>query len=147
MLMDKNLLLADGLAITAANTYETDSIDLEKANPRQIGDGEAVRVLIQATEAFAGGTSAQFQLVEATNDALTAGVTVLRETPAILTADLTLGAKFTLFVPPAQLTKRYLGVRIISVGTFTTGEIDAGIVWDEQQADAGWPGVPAETGF
>ena len=75
MFIDKNLMFHDDTAITTATEYKGDSLPLhtvgEMARERK---GEAMEVLVQITEAFAGGTSLEIETVTANDAALTTEV-------------------------------------------------------------------------
>ena len=147
---DRQMMFSIDQAITTAATYDsTDAIDLEAAPPRAVGDGEIVRVSTQVTEAFAGGTSINIQLVQADDVGLDTNVEVLAETGVIALADNldVLGARFPLMVPAQQVARRFIGMNYVGLGVFTAGKFTSGIQIDEQQADAGPTGVAWATGF
>ena len=145
MYFDKNLLLSDDQDLTGAtDEVSTNTIDLEKTPPDQIGNGERVIVWIQCNEDFAGGTSINFELIESASADLSTP-TVLVETGAIALAALLAGARFPLIVPVSRLALRYLGINYDKTGTFTgTDTVTAGILVDGQTAESDWT---AETGF
>jgi len=144
MRLDYQALFAEDFAtITTADTYEsTNAYDLDgTTSPPNFGPGETVKVLIQVTEAFATGTQITFNLISATDAALTGTPTVQATTGAILTAALTLGKQFILTVPVVAIAQRYLGLNMVSTGTYDAGKFTAGIVGDVQTADSGFPAV------
>lgn len=140
MLLDKLTTLAEKFAITTGTLTPKQFIDLgvagtmsngQKAllDPGRGGHGE---VLAQVTKTLAGGTSLKAQLVMSnTVDAngLSGTVTVIQETGAVPTAQLKAGYMFQLGKLPPGITQRYLGIRFVAVGTYTTGEVEAGLTW------------------
>jgi hypothetical protein len=80
-------------------------------------------------------TSLTFEVIGATNAALTTGVTVLGSSGAVALASLTANATFVVRINPALYSTgtRYLGARYSTVGTTpTTGSVCAYIVQDIQ---------------
>lgn len=126
MLIDKNLMMHDDTAVTAATEYKGSSIPLHTADEMlREGKGEPLEILIQVTEAFAGGTSVQFDVITAPEASLATDESHVG-TPAIVTAELTLGKKIRL---PLQMvsadTASYFGVMATSVGVHTAGKFSA----------------------
>lgn len=145
MLLDYNRLFFDDEAITAASTYESDSLDLS-ASPKPFGAGELVRIWCQVTTTFAGGTNALINVITSAVAALTTP-TILYATPVVLTATLVAGYRFAIpAMPVANLAQRYFGLSCTSTGTHTAGTISAGIVTNEQDHEnaSNWNAV---TGF
>lgn len=136
MIMDANLILSENQAITAtaisANVINWPALSTvygEDAPPvRNLGAGNPLPLLIQATEDFATLTSLTITLETADNDALSSGAVVLGTTPAIAVADLTAGWRTTLpFIPDATM-KRYFGLRFTVAGSnATAGRITAAV--------------------
>lgn len=130
MLVDNQLVLSAAQAITTASTYtSTNVIDLTVA--RDVG-GMEMECVVQVAQVFAGGTSVQPQLVVSPNADLSSG-TVLTISPAILTAALTAGTEIFRTEVPWSLIgaqQRYIGLQYITLGTFTTGTINAEFVMD-----------------
>lgn len=126
---DQDFGTGSSTALADSTELSTNTIDL--LSIRNIGKGVPVPVLVQITEAFAGGTSVNFQLIDDDNAALTSPA-VLQSSGVIATAALTLGARIALdYVPTAQ-SQRYFGLQLVGVGTFTTGMITAGLVLGHQ---------------
>jgi hypothetical protein len=138
-IVDNNLILSGSITAagvisyqtpaTTGSTLSTNTVDLGIA--RDIGEGfdQYLRVLVGT--AFAGGTSTEFQIIVADDAALTSNVTVIGSTGAIPTASLTAGARFAAELNPRIASKgqRYLGARMVVVGTNTGGTafIDLGM--------------------
>lgn len=145
MRLDKQNLLADAQAITAATTaFCTNAVDLQGlatpgANqttaystdtlgntPVDDAGRSALTLLVQVVETFVGGTSVLFEVVNSANADLSSP-TVIHSTPAILTAVLKAGYQFRVALPPG-LAARYAGVRYTSVGVHSAGKFTAAIV-------------------
>jgi len=99
-----------------------------------MGEGEDLFMNFAMTEAFAGGTSTNFEIIIADNAALSSNVVVIGASGAILTASLTLGTNVAVRLNPqiASLGKRYLGARYTVSGTNSAGKVTADIVMDVQ---------------
>lgn len=144
MILDKQNLFSDkqDLVGVAGNKLSTNTIDIGATGKSvilgqlpnaDVGAGEHVDILVQCVSTFAGGTSVQAQLVQATDAALTAGLDVLTESAAIPLASLVPGYQFSVRCLVGDVTKRYLGIRYVTVGTFTGANlVTAGIVCDRQ---------------
>ena len=126
---------AQALTVTAVST---NTIPLGVA--RDIGPGEELEVSITVDTTFAGGTSVNFQYITSAASALTSP-TVLIETGAMLTAELTAGRFPIAFRVPRALIKAaptgqaFIGLQYTIVGTFTAGAVTANMVLDA--ADVG----------
>ena len=105
----------------AGNILSTNTYDLGIA--RDIGKGEALELVIETVTAASGGTSVQFQLIQADDAALTSNVQVINQTDAIAVATLTAGKQISLHVDRVDplTAKRYLGVRYVLVGAVAAG--------------------------
>jgi hypothetical protein len=131
MITDKLLRVSDSQAVTTT-AVSTDTIDLSIA--RDMGEGGDLYMNFAMTEAFAGGTSTNFEIIIADNAALSSNVVVIGASGAIVTASLTLGTNVAVRLNPqiASLGKRYLGARYTVSGTNTAGKVIADIVMDVQ---------------
>jgi len=131
MITDKLLRVSDAQAVTTT-AVSTDTVDLSVA--RDIGEGGDLYMNFAMTEAFAGGTSTNFEVIIADNAALSSNVVVIGASGAIVTADLTLGKNVAVRLNPqiASLGKRYLGARYTVSGTNSAGKVTADIVMDVQ---------------
>lgn len=117
----------NGAAQTAPGGYGTIEKDIFK------GDFGKMKFLISIIEAVASGGAAtiDFQLVQATDAALTTSVDVLQSTGPIAYTALTAGKRIHLSPPAAGLTKRYWGLRyVIATATTTAGTVTAALVRD-----------------
>jgi len=131
MITDKLLRVSTDQAVTTT-AVSTDTVDLSVA--RDMGEGGDLYMNFAMTEAFAGGTSTNFEIIIADNAALSSNVVVIGASGAIVTADLTLGKNVAVRLNPqiASLGKRYLGARYTVSGTNTAGKVVADIVADVQ---------------
>jgi len=131
MITDKLLRVSTDQAVTTT-AVSTDTVDLSIA--RDMGEGGDLYMNFAMTEAFAGGTSTNFEIIIADNAALSSNVVVIGASGAIVTADLTLGKNVAVRLNPqiASLGKRYLGARYTVSGTNTAGKVVADIVMDVQ---------------
>jgi hypothetical protein len=127
MITDKNLRVSTDQAVTTT-AVSTDTIDLSVA--RDIGEGKDLYMNFAVTEAFAGGTSTNFEVIIADNAALSSNVVVVGASGATVTANLTLGANIAVRINPliGSLGKRYIGARYTVSGTNTAGKVVADIV-------------------
>lgn len=131
MITDKLLRVSDAQAVTTT-AVSTDTVDLSVA--RDIGEGDDLYMNFAVTEAFAGGTSTNFEVIIADNAALSSNVVVIGASGAIVTAGLTLGTNVAVRLNPqiASLGKRYLGARYTVSGTNSAGKVTADMVMDVQ---------------
>ena len=131
MITDKLLRVSTDQAVTTT-AVSTDTVDLSVA--RDMGEGGDLYMNFAMTEAFAGGTSTNFEIIIADNAALSSNVVVIGASGAIVTASLTLGTNVAVRLNPqiASLGKRYLGARYTVSGTNTAGKVVADIVMDVQ---------------
>lgn len=127
MITDKNLRVSTDQAVTTT-AVSSDTIDLSVA--RDIGEGHNLNMNFAMTEAFAGGTSTNFEVIIADNAALSSNVVVVGASGAIVTADLTLGKNVAVRINPliGSLGKRYIGARYTVSGTNSAGKVTADIV-------------------
>jgi len=131
MITDKLLRVSTDQAVTTT-AVSTDTVDLSVA--RDMGEGGDLYMNFAMTEAFAGGTSTNFEVIIADNAALSSNVVVIGGSGAIVTASLPLGTNVAVRLNPqiASLGKRYLGARYTVSGTNTAGKVTADIVMDVQ---------------
>ena len=131
MITDKLLRVSDAQAVTTT-AVSTDTVDLSVA--RDIGEGQDLFMNFAVTEAFAGGTSTNFEVIIADNAALSSNVQVIGASGAIVTASLPLGTNVAVRLNPliGSLGKRYLGARYTVSGTNSAGKVTADMVMDVQ---------------
>lgn len=112
-----------------------------------IGDDRAMKLSVIATTAFTVGTSLQLELDGAPDNGSGApgAYTIMWQSQAIVEASLTAGAQLAnVDVPrivPGQPLPRFLRMRFISVGTHSTGAVEANIVLDLDQQIVGVTGL------
>lgn len=147
MIIDNNLVFSDAQAVTTS-VASTSAIDLSGGVNsvwgnstyfgEDIGVGDGINIpniYITIAEAFVTGTSVQF-LLQGKPDG--GAYATYIETPAVLTADLTLGAQWRMPLSRRIFGKtlpRYLQLYYTVVGTYTLGKINAGVnltqgIWD-----------------
>lgn len=140
--VDRNLTLSGtlsgstwtGQSIAATgNVLSTDSIDL--STTRDIGPGEYPKLHAVIGTAVAGGTSTEIQVITADDSALTTNVTVVGSSGAVLTAQLTAGARFVVNINPqlmGRTARRFMGARYVITGTNSAGTIISHLGLDTQ---------------
>ena len=139
MYIDNSLIVSGGISSTGAVTYQTpattgstlstNTIDL--GTNRDLGEGYELDLRVLVGTAFAGATSIEFQAITADDAGLTTNALLLATTGPIPVASLVAGARFVSDINPRIGSKgqRYLGARVVVVGTSTAGTcfIDFGI--------------------
>jgi hypothetical protein len=125
---------AQNVFSTGSTVRSTDVFDLQAI--RDAGAGEPVYLVVQVTTAFSGGTSANFELITGSNEAVDADVNVVVDTNAIPVASLTAGKRYFLTIPEHKLPtgQRYVAVRTTCVGAVAAGAITAAIVRNPDSA-------------
>ncbi len=132
MILDAENLFSDDQAITTT----ADSTNIIKL-PDNAGPGNPLRLLLQVTETFAGGTSVAIDLETDDNEAM-ASPADIANIPAIAAATLVEGYKVEIpFLPRSN--QAYSRLEYTVVGTFTTGKMTAGFIFDEQSAKNTYP--------
>ena len=118
MFIDALGLVSDAQAVVAS-AVSTNSIDHGAQTPvRDIGRGEPVGFGVQVDIAVSG-TSFLIELIQATDAALTAGIDML-ESYSGLAAVFPAASLHFLAIPPAAVTKRFMGLRYTVTGGATT---------------------------
>lgn len=130
MITDKLLRVSEDQDLGSADAetvLSTNTIDLSVA--RDIGEGKELFMNFAVTEAFAGGTSCQFQVIVSAAEALTSPV-VVGSSAVVAEADLVLGKNIAVAINPqvASLGLQYLGAQYVVAGTNTAGMVTADIV-------------------
>lgn len=138
MITDKLLRVSEDQALTTT-AVSTDTIDLSVA--RDMGEGGDLFMNFAVTTALAGGTSVKFEVIAATNAALSSGVVVIGSSDAVVTASLVAGYNTAVRINPqvASLGQRYLGARYTISGTYTSGKVTADVVIDIQDGRKFYP--------
>jgi hypothetical protein len=126
MILDAQTRLAPAQPITTGTQLSANTYDLGLA--RDIGRGLDLRVKVVVTTTFAGGTSLQVYVVEDTAASL-ASATVIVGGPVVPEAAMTMGAT-VLDIALPKVTKRYLGLQFVSVGTHAAGAVEGSILFD-----------------
>lgn len=149
MILDAELLLSGavsasgvltGQAVNGAGTFlSANTIDIAPAIGNQPGDtgvGEDLYVEFSVQTQPTGGTSVQFQLIQADDAALTTNVQVICQTDAYPIAALTPGIVVPLGFDPAAPypPKRYVGARYVNTGAIATFSVVAAVVKNVQLA-------------
>lgn len=140
MILDKQNLFSDAQSLAGTgNILSTNAIDLGVAGAlakdgtsvrNDLGRGEEPKFFAQVVTDVSGGTSVQVQLVQADDAALSANLEVLQQTDAVAVASLKAGYQFRIGRVPAGVSRRYLGLRYVVVGTITSGAATAGMILD-----------------
>jgi hypothetical protein len=129
MIMDKDLQLADNLAILGA-AVTSNVLDLG-ATVEAI---ENPTLIINVKTAFAGGTSVKTDLITATDAAFTTPITLASYTKT--TAELNSNPRAVQQKLPWGL-KRFVKLVFTPAGTFTAGAVSANIAYGPEIGPAG----------
>ncbi len=150
MIIDFAMQVSTTQALTTT-AVSADSVDLSSAataghgaavgaNPHAIGTGEAVRMLVDVTTTLTGGTSIVFEIITATDAALTTSIEVLGQSDAYLAAVLLAGRTQIIVNMNADVqnaqgrNQRFMGARYTIVGTFGAGAVTTAFLLDIQNA-------------
>lgn len=111
-----------------------------------VGDDPMLKLSIIVETALTGGTSLQLELDGAPDNGSGApgSYTIMWQSQAIAEAQLIAGELANIDVPrvvPGQPIPRFLRLQFISVGTHSTGAVDAGIVIDRFDQIVGTTGA------
>lgn len=161
MILDANLVLSGAVSAAgvlsgqsfngAATALSTNTIDLGPltigANQGMLdtGGGEPLEVEVSILTAPTAGTTCKYQLVQADDAALTTNLQVINSTDDIPIASLPAGAIVALHYDRAApyAPKRYVGLRVITVGAIATHSIFASVVKNIQDVK----NIYAKNGF
>lgn len=113
-------------AFTGAATVSTHSYKKQSA-AQDLSIGRRIALLIMPTVAAGAGSTSEFEIIQADDDALTSNVESLGSI-SVLAAALTVGSKHELPIPQGVMTKQYLGLRCTITGGTTTLTADCYIV-------------------
>lgn len=150
MIIDQAMQVSTAQALTVTAVSD-DSIDLSSAataghgaavgaNPHAIGTGKAIRMMVDVVTSLTGGTSIVFEVITATDAALTTSIEVLGQSDAYLAAALVAGRSQIIVnlnadVQNAQArNQRFMGARYTIVGTFGAGAVTTAFLLDIQNA-------------
>lgn len=125
MIIDQFLRVSDAQAITG-DAASTNTIDLGTA--RDIGEGQPLYMVFTVTEAFNNLTSILLEVITSASADLS--TPTIRSMVSVNLAGLTVGAQFTVVIPPlvGSLGQRYLGAYYDVTGTNpSTGKVTADI--------------------
>jgi hypothetical protein len=127
MITDATLRVSADQALTTT-AVSTNTIDLSIA--RDMGESNDLYMNFAVTAALTGGTSVKFEVIGATNAALSSGVVVLGSSDAVVTASLVTGYNTAVRINPqiASTGQRYLGARYTISGTYSAGTVTADVV-------------------
>lgn len=131
---------AQSLAGAGATTTSTNTIDL-LSGATNLGRGRPRRAYSTVVTAGAGGTNVQALFVQSDNADLSASDT-LATGPVVVTANATPG-RTLLDVAIPDNTKRYVGFKYVTTGTFTALAVSSYVVADTDRQ----PYLPSNTGF
>jgi hypothetical protein len=145
MYLDKNLCFSDAQAITSGTANSTNIIDLGAQGSGVTATGtlksrigsngtETAGLVINTKQVFAGGTSVAVELQTADDEAFSVNVTSHGTSAAVATAALTANTKVTCDLKlPVSGCRRFVRLRYVAVGTFTTGTIVAHLAPEGQE--------------
>ena len=130
MILDAQCLLMDSVAIASATTTDSTGFDTLLAT-REIEAGEAVAVVIniEATAGTGGGETYRFDLCQSANADLSSDDTLYStNTTFLASTSLTSGLRFALFFPQGLITKRYIGLSVVTATGSPTLTLSAYLV-------------------
>lgn len=119
-------------AFTGAATVSTNSYKKQTA-AQDISIGRRMALLILPTIAAGAGSTSQFEVIQASNAALTADVEALASV-SVLAADLQLGDEVEVPIPQGTMSRQYLGLRCTITGGTTTLTADCYLVPQDEIA-------------
>lgn len=126
MRFDVENQLSVAQAFPGAATVSTNSYQKQTA-AQDISIGRRMALLVLITTAAGAGSTQTFEVIQATDAALTAGIDSLASV-AMLAAALTVGVAVEIPIPQGVLTKQYIGLRVTGVGGVTTVSADCYLV-------------------
>jgi len=135
MITDQLLRLSDAQGPITATAVSTNTVDLQVA--RDIGEGRELYVVFTVTTAFTGaaGNSITFEVISASDAALSSGIEVLGSSATFdPAASVVAGTQVAVRINPeiAGKGQRYLGARYVESGTIGGGVVTADVVLDIQ---------------
>lgn len=137
MILDKQNMFSDAQSLAGTgNILSTNVLDLGVPGTlakdgttvrSDLGRGDEPKFFAQITTDVSGGTSVQAQLVQADDAAMSTNLEVLQQTDAVAVASLKAGYQFRIGRVPAGVSRRYLALRYVVVGTISSGAVSAGM--------------------
>jgi hypothetical protein len=131
MRFDVQNQLSVAQAFTGATTVSTSSYQIANystvANKPDLSIGRRLSILVLVTTAAGSGSTHTWDVISATNAALTAGVKILA-TVTNLAATLAAGYAFEIPIPQGSIDQLFLGYQNTSTGGTTTVSADAYLV-------------------
>lgn len=112
-----------------------------------VGDDPSLKLLVTVTTAFVGGTSLGITLAGAPDNGSGApgSYSTMYSGPVVLEASLTAGARLAdIDIPrpiPGQAMPRFLKLTYITVGTHSSGALEAAVVLDRNDQPVGTTGA------
>jgi len=140
MYVDAQNRFSNDQAVTTGTQLSTNNIDMLSAN-KNIGIGIEGRIVAHVTTTFTGGTSIRAEVIQSASADMSSP-DILVTGPTLLEAAAVDGAVL-LDVKLPNTTKRYVGVRYITVGTHGAGTVHSAIVAETDHM----PFPPANTGY
>lgn len=135
MIIDKELELADGQAVTASAISENVIDSGALPNPKDIGLGEQMYAVIQVDEAAAaaGAATVDFSIESDSTADLATSPSVHITTGPISKDDLVVGYQRIVPLPPGDY-ERYMGMRFtVATGPLTAGQFSVFFTPDPQK--------------
>lgn len=124
--------LSSAQAFTGAATVSTNSYQKQTA-AQDISIGRRMALMIVPTVAAGAGSTSVFEVIEATDAALTTSISSLASI-SVAAASLTVGAVIELPIPQGVMSKQYIGMRCTITGGTTTVTVDCYLVPQDEIA-------------
>jgi hypothetical protein len=125
---DTSPLGASLTELTAADT----TLSANTNTYRELGGGERIWLVVDWITAATSGTNADVQLVTSSTSALGSPV-VIYDFGAVVTASLVKGFRQIAALPRTTLWKQWLGLQVVTTGTYATGQL---VAWLAKDIDA-----------
>jgi Bbp16-like protein len=127
MYIDLQEQLSAAQAFTGAATLSTNKKDFGDVTPkRQVGTGEPIGVAINIDVAAGAGSTHTWELLQSADAAI--GTPDIIASITMLAADLPLGKRIFLPIPPGFPTKEFLALRNTATGGTTTVTASASLM-------------------
>jgi len=135
MIFDKTLMFSENQSVIGGSVISTNVVDLGKSTRglvRDIGKGTGTPILIQVVEDFVGNDGLQVVCEISSKEDFSTDVDDLWVTPVAGVSKLKAGYVFTPEVIARGANKRYMRLKYLSNGSFTAGNVTAGITMGNQ---------------